>query len=187
MVEIMARRRTALALLAMVFVAVAAVPSVAAPRRHGVPRVTISAEGPGTLISLRYGSGAESHFHFLHASEALDRVAVTDIDNDGYVDILAAPRDGALLLWRNAGHGRFALASLSRGTSFPVTRGPRIARIEKMDDGWQWGDDHRHDAAMPRAPSVRGDLPVAAVRVTTPVYVRPASLRRFSSRAPPVL
>jgi hypothetical protein len=186
MVEIMATRRAALALMAILFVVGAASPSAAAPRRHGVPRVTITAEERGTLIALDYGSGTAAHVHFLHARETLERVALADIDNDGNIDILAAPRDGALMLWRNAGHGRFARAALPRATRRLVSRGPRIALVHKMDDGWQWGDD-RHDAAMPRAPDAIGDVPIAPVRVTTPAYVRPASFPRFSGRAPPVL
>ena len=182
MVEIMATRRAALALLAAVLIAAAAVPAAAAPRAHGTPRVTISAEGGGTLIALHYTT---SHVHFLHASEPLERVALADIDNDGKIDILAAPRDGALMLWHNAGHGRFARTALPHDSQRVIARGPRITHGEAPDEGWQWGDD-RHDAALPRAPDAAGDAPIAAVRVTTPVYVRPASFRRFSGRAPPV-
>lgn len=183
MVETMAPRRSALALLAILFVAGAGVPAAAAPRAHGVPRVTISAEGPGTLIALHYTA---SHVHFLHAREALERVALADIDNDGNVDILAAPRDGALMLWRNAGHGRFARAAPPRGQQRIAARGPHITHVERLDDGWQWGDEG-HDAAMPRAPDVASDAPVFVVRITAPVYLRPASFRRSCGRAPPVL
>ena len=186
MVEIMATRRAALALLAILFVAGAVVPAAAASRRHGLPRVTLSAEGRGTLIALDYSRGGAADVHFLHAREALERVALADVDNDGRIDILAAPRDGALMLWRNAGHGRFARAAVPRDTDRLVSHGPRIAHTGKMDDGWQWGDD-RHDAAMPRAPDAAGDAPIAAVRASPPVYARPVPFRRFSGRAPPVL
>jgi hypothetical protein len=185
MVETMATRRAALALLAILFVVGAALPAAAAPSRHGIPRVTITAEGQGTLISLLYGSGVTSHFHFLHAREPLDRIALADVDNDGYVDILAAPRDGGLMFWHNAGHGRFSRVAPPREAHTLRSRGPRITHSVKPDDEWQWGDE-RHDAAMPRAPDVTGDAPIAAVRVTTPVYIRPAPFRRFSGRAPPV-
>jgi hypothetical protein len=182
MVETMATRVAPLALLAILFVG-GVVQAAAAPRAHGVPLVTMSAEGHGTLIALHYTG---SHVHFLHAREPLDRIALADIDHDGKVDIVAAPRDGVLMLWRNAGHGRFARATLPRDTQRLIARGPRITRVAQPDDGLQWGDD-RHDAAMPRAPDAVADVPVAAVRLTTPVYVRPPSFRRFSGRAPPVL
>jgi hypothetical protein len=183
MVGFMALRTAVRALLAIIVLAGGAVPAAAAPWGHGVPRVTITAEGPGTLIALRYGA---AHVHFVHTREALERVALADIDRDGHVDIVAAPRDGALMVWRNAGHGRFARIMLPRSTHRVVAREPRMTRLDKTDDGWQWGDE-RHDAALTRAPDVIGDVPVAAVRVTTPVYVRPVSFRRFSGRAPPVL
>jgi len=183
MVTTMATRRAVLGLFACVFFAGAAVPAAAAPRAHGVPRVTLSAEGAGTLISLRYGA---SHIHVVHAAVALERVAVADIDSDGDVDIVAAPRDGDLLVWHNAGRGRFARAVLPHGVRRLAARGPSIGRLEKTDDGWQLGDD-RYDAAMPRAPDVVVDVHVVAVRITSPVYVRPASFRRSCGRAPPVL
>lgn len=182
MVDTMATRRATLALLTILVVAVAG-PAAAAPR-HGVPRVTISAEGPGTLISLRFGIGTASHVHVLHAGEVLERVALADVDNDGYVDVLAAPRDGAVMLWRNAGHGRFARATLPRAAQAPISRGPRVGRLVKPDEGWQWGDD-RYDAAMPRAPDVASAVSIRPVRLTSPLYVRPAPFRRFSGRAPP--
>jgi len=107
------------------------------------------------------------------------------VDNDGYVDILAAPREGGLMFWHNAGHGHFSRVALSREKLTLVARGPGLTRAAKSDDGWQLGDD-RHDPPMPRAPTASGDAPIAAVRVTTPVYLRPAPFRRFSGRAPPV-
>ena len=188
----MATRRAALALLAILVIAGAAVPAVAAPhvprapRAHGVPRISFSAEGRGSVIVLHFGTDSAAHLHFLHAGEPLEHVALADLDTDGYVDVLAAPRDGALIIWHNTGHGRFARVALPHGSQRIVVRGPRIAHVEKMDDGWQWGDD-RHDAALPRAPDVIGGVPIAPVRVTTPLYIRPASFRRFSGRAPPVL
>jgi FG-GAP-like repeat len=186
MVEIMAPRRVALALLVMLFAAVGVVPAAAAGGHHVIPHVTITDEGRGTLIALRYGSDLSGRTRFVHSREPLDRVALADIDNDGDVDILAAPRDGALMVWRNAGHGRFARTALPRQNHRIIARGPRITHVEKLDDGLQWGDD-RHDAAMPRAPDVKGDVPIAPVRVTTPVYARPASLCLTCGRAPPVL
>jgi len=182
----MMARRPVLAVFTALVLAAAVVPAAAAPRGHSAPRVTITAEGPCTLISLRYGSGAGEHVRFVHAHTAIERVAVTDIDNDGDFDVVAARRDGALMLWRNAGHGRFALAVLPRDTHRLTTHGPRLSTREHPDEGWQWGDDG-HDAAMPRAPDVIADLPAAPVRLAASAYARRAAFRRFSDRAPPVL
>ena len=123
----MAAWRAGLALLAIVFVT-HALPAAAAPRLHGVPRVT----------------------------------------------------------WRNAGHGRVARAALPRVSRQPIARGPYFARLAKGDEGWQWSDDG-HDAVLPRASAPAAVVPIASVRVTVPVYVRPASFRRFCGRAPPAL
>ena len=183
MVTTMATRRAVLGLLAFGFLVGAAAPAAAAPRVHRVPVVTLSAEGAGTLISLRYGA---SHIHLVHARVALERVVLADVDYDGDVDILAAPRDGDLLVWHNAGNGRFARAALPRDAGRLVARGPSVGRLEQADDGWQPGDE-RYDAALPRAPDVVADVHVVTVRVTSPVYVRPASFRRFGGRAPPAL
>src|SRR5215471_19523543 len=144
----MATRRCVIALMAMIFVAGAAASAAAMPRRHGVPHVTLSAEGRGTLIALSYGTGAAAHVHFLHALESLERVALADLDHDGHIDIVAAPRDGVLMFWHNVGHGRFARVALPPDAHPLSAHGVRIARVEKLDDGLQWGDD-RHDAAMP--------------------------------------
>jgi hypothetical protein len=137
----MATRRAVLALLAIVF-ATRALPAAAAPRPHGVPRVTINSEGAGTLIALRSGA---ARVHFLHAR-----------------------------------------AALSRAACLPIARGPYFTRLVNEDEGWQ-GSDDGHDAAMPRAPAAVAVVPIASVRVTAPVYVRPASFRRFRGRAPPSL
>src|SRR5262245_47014548 len=83
-----------------------------APHARRLPRVTVSSEGAGTLIAVTYGSGPRAYVRLLHVREAIDRVALADVDNDGRLDVIAAPRSGALLLWRNAGHGRFSRAAV---------------------------------------------------------------------------
>lgn len=185
MVTIMATRRAALALLAILFVMGTALPASAGHRRHATPRVTITAEGPGTLIALRYTCGHVEHVRFVHAREPIERVALADLDNDGRLDIVAAPRDGALMVWHNAGNGRFAPVALPHGAQRISPRSPRFSRVGRADDGWQWGDD-RYDAAMPRAPDVVAVVPVSLVRVSSFVPVRPVSLHRSFGRAPPV-
>jgi hypothetical protein len=91
-----------------------------------------------------------------------------------------------LILWRNAGHGRFSLATLRRDSRRLMARGPRFVRVSPGDDSGQWGVE-RYDAAIPRAPAAITVIPVALVRFSPFVSARPLSLRRSSGRAPPRL
>jgi hypothetical protein len=180
-------RRAVLTALAIVLLMCAAVPAQAGPRRHverHVARVSVSAEGTGTLIAVTYKTGAREHVRFLHTRTPIERVAVADIDNDGDLDVLATPRDGVLMLWRNAGHGRFRLATVPGRTSHLDVRRSRYERLQRSDDGGQWDDD-RYEAAMPRGPDFVAAAPVALVRSASVVFVRPVSGRRSSGRAPP--
>ncbi len=127
----------------------------------------------------------QRQLHLLQSRAAFDGIAVTDVDNDGDLDILAAPHDGGLLLWRNAGRGRFALAALPANAHALPARGPRYIVVRAVHEAWQCGDD-RYDAAMPRAPAVVSAVPVSIVRVSAFVPVRPISLRPSSGRAPPL-
>jgi hypothetical protein len=180
-------RRVILPVLALLLLAGSAVPAFATRRLHArrPPRVTLSYEGQGSLIAVSYRGHTGRCVRFFHTSAAIDRVAITDIDNDGDFDIVAAPHDGALLLWRNAGHGRFSLAAQPRRPPRVSPQGLRFVRVVPADDGWQWGVE-RYDAAMPRAPAVASAAPVAVVRISPLVPIRPVSLRRSSGRAPPV-
>jgi hypothetical protein len=180
-------RRLLLPALTVLLLAAAAQPVFAAGRhchrsRHA--RETVSARTYGSVIAVTYQRGASQRVHFLQLTEAIDRVAIRDVDNDGDLDIIAAPHDGRLLLWRNAGHGRFSLASLPRGRRL-ASKGPRFERIQHRDDGWQWGVE-RYGAAMPRAPAVATVAPIAIVRVTPQVSLRSAPLPASSGRAPPL-
>lgn len=173
--------------LTILLLAAAAQPAFAARchchgSRHG--RETVSATTDGSVIAVTYQRGDAQRVRFLQVAEAIDRVAIRDVDNDGDLDIIAAPRDGRLLLWRNAGHGRFSLASLPRGRSL-ASRGPRFERVQRGDDGWQWGVEH-HGAAMPRAPAIATVVPIALVRIPPQVSLRSAALPSSSGRAPPV-
>jgi hypothetical protein len=106
------------------------------------------------------------------------------VGNAGDVDIVAAPRDGALLIWRNTGRGHFTLATFPPGGRTIGVRGPRFVRVRSADDGWQWGDVLHH-AAMPRAPDVVTVVPVAVVRLSTVAHVPTVASRDSSGRAPP--
>ena len=152
------------------------------PSRHA--RETVSARTLGSVIAVTYGRGASQRTSLLRTPAAIDRVAVRDVDNDGDLDVVAAPRDGSVLLWRNAGHGRFSLAALRRDSRRLAADRPRFERVRRHDDGWQWGAE-RYDAAMPRAPAVATVARVGIIRIPFFVPARPASHRPSSGRAPP--
>ena len=172
----MFRRLLAPALTLLLF-AVAVQPASAAGRRCHASRharETVSARSFGSVIAVTFKRGASQRTHFLRTPALIDRVAVRDVDNDGDLDVLAAPRDGSLLLWRNAGHGRFLLAAPPHHSRLAATS-PRVERIH-----------HRDDAAMPRAPAVATMARVAIVRLPHFVPAGPASQRSSSGRAPPL-
>ena len=157
------------------------------PRQHQrrVSAITFTPHGDGTVIRITYAGRARSVVRVIESIDAIDALAVADVDNDGDLDILASVRNGQLVMWRDAGNGQFRLATAPqhRIVSSPVSR---IGRCHHVDAPIQAGDD-RYDAAMPRAPAAAVDGPAAArftVRfVSIPVPVR----QRPSGRAPPVL
>jgi hypothetical protein len=181
-------RRPVLPVLTILLLIASAVPALAARRpahqRH-IARVTVQAEGHGSLIAVTY-TGSRHHVRFVHSAAPIDRVAVTDVDSDGEQEILAAAHEGDLLIWRNLGHGRFTLATPPRDPRLVPDRGPRFVRVKHADDGSQWGDE-RYDAAMPRAPAATALGPIAAILTPAPVPPQIVAIRSSSGRAPPSL
>jgi hypothetical protein len=98
-----------------------------------------------------------AHTRTILSAEAIDALAIADVDNDGDSDIVAAARTGTLRLWRNAGRGRYELApALVARNARPATRVVRVGRAGLVDDPVQAGDE-RYDAALPRAPALACD------------------------------
>jgi hypothetical protein len=156
-------------------------------RRALLPALALLLLGAGIASA---GTSREHHalrrqLRFLQAHALADRVALRDVDNDGDLDILVAPRDGALVLWRNSGHGRFRLATMPPAPHTAPARGPRLERLRRSDDGWQWGDE-RYDAALPRAPAATAIRSVVLVRTVSPHSIRPVPEGRSAGRAPPL-
>ena len=152
-------RRLLLAIVAALLVVGASRPAEAGlPRRHSRPisHVTLTPAGTGTLIRITYAGRARPHTRILRSRDPIDALAVADVVNDGDLDILAARKGGGLVLWRNAGRGRFVLAALSarqglsrRETAWRTVLGAH----EPMQSG-----DERYSAAMARAPAAAADL-----------------------------
>jgi|SRR5215831_3469249 len=181
-------RRLVLPVLTALLIFSSVTPALAAGRRtrvRHISRVSVQAEGRGSVIAVTYASGPRQHVRFLHSSAAIDRVAL-NVNKDGQQDILAALRDGDVQVWRNQGFGRFTQATLPRNARPVPERGPRFVLVKQADDGWQWGDE-RYDAAMPRAPAVLIAGPVRVLSLPAPVFVPRVSLRASSGRAPPAI
>ncbi len=184
-------RRLVLPVLTVLLLLAATVPASAAgrrlPRGRHIARVTVSNDAGGSVIAVTYASGPRQRVRFLHSAEVIDRVALTDVDNDGQVDIVAAPhaRAAGLILWHNQGNGRFTLNAIARDAKPAPSRGPRFVRYRHADDGWQWGDE-RYDAAMPRAPAIGSTDAVAFVSVLSEDSAPVVPLPRLPGRAPPI-
>jgi hypothetical protein len=181
-------RRLALPALTVLLMISAVVPAFAATRRsirvRHISRVSVQTDGRGSVIAVTYATGPHQHVRFLHSAVAIDRIALTDVDNDGQQDILAALHDGEMQLWRNKGYGRFTLATVPHGVRAVAERGPRYVRVTRGDDGSQWGDE-RYDAAMPRAPAIEVVGPIDFVGLPASFVAPRVSIRPASGRAPP--
>ena len=179
-------RRLILPVLTAVLVVGTVVPAAAARRSghaHRIARVSVQAEGHGSLIAVTF-SGSLHPVRFLHSRAAIDRIALRDVDNDGEPDILAAPRDGHLLLWHNQGHGQFLLATVPPDANAVPIRGPRFVLFRAADGEWQCGDV-RYDLAVPRAGPRAAVAPLSLVRAALVSVHSPVPVRHLSGRAPP--
>jgi hypothetical protein len=178
-------RRIFLACIAALLLAGVARPADAAPRRRhsgAVRAISLTPEGSGTLIRITF-AGPHPHTRLLRSQHPIETLAVADVDNDGDLDILATGQGGGLLLWRNAGRGRFVFAAApsTRTLAAPETAFHRRLVTNSPDPS----GDERHGAAEARAPDA------AAVLFDTPHAARASSLvlSTFSvasrGRAPP--
>lgn len=151
-------RRALLAVLTALLLVSAAAPARAADlHRDRSLSITLTPEGSGTLIRITYVGRQHAHTRTIRSAEAIDALAIADVDNDGDPDIVAAARTGTLRLWRNAGRGRYELApALVARNARPATRVVRVGRAGLVDDPVQAGDE-RYDAALPRAPALASD------------------------------
>jgi hypothetical protein len=164
-------RRVLFAALAALGAVLAASPATADPiRRHSalIKSITLTPEGAGTLIRVTYLGAMRPHTRVLRAPHAIDALAVADVDNDGDLDILAAGQSGALVLWRNAGRGRFVIAPAPHRRGL-TRREVSIRGVLDTGEPIQSGDE-RYSAALPRAPDTAADS------VDTPHVLRASSL-----------
>jgi hypothetical protein len=176
-----------LLLVVLAALVVAATPASAEPGRarahRRVTTITLTPNGHGTLIRITY-AGRIPLVRVIESGDPIDALAVTDIDNDGDLDILASAHGGALVMWRNAGHGQFRLAS-APDRRLLTTPGAHVGRCHHADAPIQAGDD-RYDAAMPRAPAAAAADPILLQFAVHFIQVRLADRQRPSGRAPPI-
>lgn len=167
----------ALALLAFALPAHAA--SHAARRVLAVENAAV-VEGGGTVIAVTLAGRARAHL--LRTGHRLAAVAVTDIDDDGDLDVVAASAREGLLLWRNAG-GHFEFATPPASPRLTLRTGATLDRSVSPSAGQILCD--RVDAALPAASIT------ARHAVAVPVFARPVAASPFGvpaqqpSRAPP--
>jgi hypothetical protein len=182
-------RSRRLVLGALLGILLIAVPTVAEARhwhlhRGRIKSVTLTADGGGSLLAVTF-AGRHHHPKLLRTSDPIAAYAIADVDNDGDLDILAASSRDGLLLWRNAGRGRFVLASLPRSRA-PADGGLSVRGLTRVNDGPLASDD-RNEVAIPRVPAT---IAVSAIASVFPVAAgrRPSIPSACpSGRAPPRL
>jgi hypothetical protein len=190
-------RRILLTFVAALLMGAAARPANAAgvrrqPHHHDhhhhhrpISAITLTPEGTGTLIRITYAGFARPLTRILRSQDPIDTLAVADVDNDGDLDILAAPKAGGLFLWRNAGGGHYVFACAippPRRTLTPAQRVLHPAIATSAPD--QTGDERSSAAVARHRDAVAGLIEI-------PHVIRASSLllSTFSvasrGRAPP--
>jgi hypothetical protein len=87
--------------------------------------VRVADEADGSVVAVKLS--AHHRLRLLHSVERLVRIATADVDADGDLDILASTIRERLLLWRNAGRGRFILARLPKARDALGGAAPRAS------------------------------------------------------------
>jgi hypothetical protein len=182
-------RRILLTFVAALLLTAAARPADAAPgRRHHhrrISAITLTPEGTGTLIRIVFAGRARPLIRILRSLDPIDTLAIADVDNDGDLDILAAPKAGGLLLWRNAGRGRYVFACAIPPPRRTLTRAATALHSAIATNAPEQTGDERAGAAVAR------QRDTAAALLEIPHVIRASSLllSRFSvasrGRAPP--
>jgi hypothetical protein len=172
--------------LVLVLVAATAPPASAGPRHKcgKIAAIHVSPEGSGSRISVEL-RGHRHRVSVLVVDDRISAYAVADVDNNGHLDILAASEHHGLLLWRNAGRGRFVLATRTQGRVQHPGTGPGVRATGLAEDAIQFSDN-RYTAVLPRAPASAAWVFFSQYPLLLPPSIGAFNHPRPLGRAPPM-
>jgi hypothetical protein len=174
------------ALLAAIVAILAAVTSASAAVRHhaGIWQHHVRLVPlPGGGTSIHVG-GRGSLRTVILSPEAIATAAVRDIDADGDLDIIGSGGNG-LVVWRNLGAGRYALAAPPSRGKLSRRFGPGLATFRNAGQTSGLGEQRQQLAA---AQSTLTTRVAPAISSATPHHtiVHAPAVRPHAGRAPPV-
>jgi hypothetical protein len=167
------------AILAVAMSASAAVRHHAGIWQHHVRLVPLA--GGGTSIHV---GGRGSLRAVVLSPEAIAAAAVRDIDADGDLDIIASGGNG-LVVWRNLGAGRYALAAPPGKGKFSRRFGPGLAPFRNAGQTSGLGEQRQHLAAAQSTLTTRV-APTLSSAAPHHTIVHAPAVRPHAGRAPPV-
>ena len=149
-------RRTLLPIVVFAALAAAGTASAApaATPDSGISAVNVADDAHGSVV--RVSLAGRHRPRLLRSVERLAAIVIADVDFDGDLDIVAATVRDRLVLWRNAGRGRFVLMRL-RAARQALRAGPRVTAAVHATAQQPPGET-AGDAAIPRGAPARDPL-----------------------------
>ena len=138
---------------------------------------------PGGGTSIHVGGRGALRTVIL-SPEAIAAAAVRDIDADGDLDIIASGGHG-LVVWRNLGAGRYALAAPPDEGKFSRRFGPGLSAFRSAGQTSGLGEQRQQLAAAQSTLTARVAPAIASATRHHTVLHAPA-VRPHAGRAPPV-
>ena len=173
------------ALLATVVAILAVATSASAAVRHhgGIwPHHVRLVPLPGGGTSIHVG-GRGSVRTVVLSRESIAAAAIRDIDADGDLDIIASG-GGGLVVWRNLGAGRYALAPAPATTTFHDRFGPGLAPSRSGGQTSGFSEQRQQLAAAGSTLTTRVAPAISSATSQHTIVHAPAA-RPHAGRAPP--